>query len=152
MKKNVLTETHKKNWAAQHSELFYWASYEQFKSKMNLPLEKVSKIPRGALTINIYIKETNKQPLNDKLELEMRLRVSVSHPRPAFFLNYDLSRFCFLFLSLFSVVRFSPHSPLSTPSYKLLRRSINLLSMSIFGFFFVPQIYKYLQSPFRDHL
>ena len=47
----MLTETHKKNWAGQHSELFYWTSYGQFKSKMNLPLEKVSKIPRGAMTI-----------------------------------------------------------------------------------------------------
>ena len=50
LKKNVLIETHKKNLAGQHSELFYWTSYGQFKSKMNLPLEKVSKIPRGALT------------------------------------------------------------------------------------------------------
>ena len=50
LKKNVLTETHKKNWAGQHSELLYWPSNGQFKSKMNLPLEKVSKIPLGALT------------------------------------------------------------------------------------------------------
>ena len=48
--KNVLTETHKNNWAGQHSELSYWASNGQFKSKVNLPLEKVSKIPLGALT------------------------------------------------------------------------------------------------------
>ena len=46
----MLTETHKKNWAGQHSELLYWTSNGQFKSKMNLPLEKVSKIPLGALT------------------------------------------------------------------------------------------------------
>ena len=50
LKKNVLTETHKKNWAGQHSELSYWTSNGQFKSKMNLPLEKISKIPLGALT------------------------------------------------------------------------------------------------------
>ena len=28
----------------QHSELLYWTPNGQFKSKMNLPLEKVSKI------------------------------------------------------------------------------------------------------------
>ena len=50
LKKNVLTETHKKNWASQHSELLYWRSNRQFKSKMDLPLKKVSKINRGALT------------------------------------------------------------------------------------------------------
>ena len=44
------TETHKKNWADQHSELLYYTSNGQFKSKMNLPLEKVGKIPLGALT------------------------------------------------------------------------------------------------------
>ena len=38
------------NWAGQHSEFLYWSSDGQFKSKMNLPLEKVSKIPLGALT------------------------------------------------------------------------------------------------------
>ena len=46
----MLTETHKKNWAGQHSELLYWTSNGQFKSKMTLPLEKVSKIPLRALT------------------------------------------------------------------------------------------------------
>ena len=46
----MLTETRKKNWAGQHLELLYWTPKEQFKSKMNLPLEKVSKIPLGALT------------------------------------------------------------------------------------------------------
>ena len=55
MVKNVLTETHKKNWAGQHSELLYWTSNGQFKSKMNLPLEKVSKIPLGALTTTVPV-------------------------------------------------------------------------------------------------
>ena len=50
----MLTETHRKNWAGQHSELFYWTFYGQFKSKMSLPPEKVSKIPRGALTIHRF--------------------------------------------------------------------------------------------------
>ena len=56
-KKNVLAETHKKNWAGQHSELLYWTPNGQFKSKMNLPLEKVSKlkIPLGALTIALFV-------------------------------------------------------------------------------------------------
>ena len=49
----MLTETYKKNWAGQHSELLNWTSNGQFKSKMNLPLEKVSKIPLGALTIGV---------------------------------------------------------------------------------------------------
>ena len=47
----MLTKTHKKNSAGQHSELFYWTSYGQFKNKMNLPLNKVRKILHGALTI-----------------------------------------------------------------------------------------------------
>ena len=59
LKKNVLTETHKKNWAGKHSELLYWKSNGQFKSKMNLPLEKVSKIPLGALTNSIVNKIGN---------------------------------------------------------------------------------------------
>ena len=41
----MLIEAHKKNETKQHSELFYWTSNEQFKSKMDLPFEKVSKIP-----------------------------------------------------------------------------------------------------------
>ena len=45
----MLTKTHKKNSTGQHSELFYWTCYRQFKSKMNLPLKKVRKIPHGAL-------------------------------------------------------------------------------------------------------
>ena len=61
-KKNVLTETYKKNWAGQHSELLNWISNGQFKSKMNLPLEKVSKIPLGALTIGVTIQ------INDETE------------------------------------------------------------------------------------
>ena len=40
----MLAETHKKNWVGQHSELFYWTSYGQFKSKMICPSRKVSKI------------------------------------------------------------------------------------------------------------
>ena len=50
LKKNVLIEAHKKNKTKQHSELFYWTSNEQFKSKMDLPLEKVSKITSASLT------------------------------------------------------------------------------------------------------
>ena len=46
-------ETHKKNWAGQHSEFLYWTSNGRFKSKMNLPFENFSKIALGALTINI---------------------------------------------------------------------------------------------------
>ena len=44
LKKNVLAEAHKKNWAGQHPELLCWTSNRQFESKMDLPLEKVSKI------------------------------------------------------------------------------------------------------------
>ena len=40
LKKNVLTESHKKNWAGQHSELLYWKSNGHFKSTMDLPLEE----------------------------------------------------------------------------------------------------------------
>ena len=58
----MLTETHKKNWAGQHSELLYWTSNGQFKSKMNLPLEKVSKIPLGTLTTIIDKLLSNPRP------------------------------------------------------------------------------------------
>ena len=34
LKKNVLVEGHRKNYTKQHSELFYWTSNKQFKSKM----------------------------------------------------------------------------------------------------------------------
>ena len=67
MKENVLTETYKKNWAGQHSELLNWIMNGQFKSKMNLPLEKVGKIPLGALTIGVTIQindETEERVLN----------------------------------------------------------------------------------------
>ena len=50
MKIKVLVKTHKQNLAGQHSELLYWTSNGQFKSKMDLPLEKISKITCGALT------------------------------------------------------------------------------------------------------
>ena len=50
MKNNLLAKTHNKNWAEQHSELLYWTSNGKFKSKMDLPLEKVSKIK----TINVH--------------------------------------------------------------------------------------------------
>ena len=55
LKKNVLIEAHKKNWTKQHSELFYWTSNKQFKRKMDLPLEKVSKITSASLTITMVI-------------------------------------------------------------------------------------------------
>ena len=51
LKKNVLIEAHKNNLTKQHSELFYWTSNEQFKSKMDLPLKKVGKITSASLTI-----------------------------------------------------------------------------------------------------
>ena len=51
LKRNVLVKTHKKNMAGRHSELLYWISKGQFKNKMDLPLEKISKITCGALTI-----------------------------------------------------------------------------------------------------
>ena len=47
----MLIEAHKKNLTKQHSELFYWTSNEQFKNKMDLPLEKESKITSASLTI-----------------------------------------------------------------------------------------------------
>ena len=51
LRKNVLTEKlGKKNWGGQYSEMLYWTSNGQFKSKIDLPFEKLSKITRGALT------------------------------------------------------------------------------------------------------
>jgi hypothetical protein len=50
-KKNVLAEAHKKDWAGQHPELLCWTSNRQFENKMDLPLEKVSKITCSAPTI-----------------------------------------------------------------------------------------------------
>ena len=53
LKKKVLVETHQKDWPGQHSELLYWTSNGQFKSKMDLlTLDKVSnyKVTRGSLT------------------------------------------------------------------------------------------------------
>ena len=47
----MLIEAHKKNWTKQYSELLYWTSNEQFKSKKDLPFEKVSKITSACLTI-----------------------------------------------------------------------------------------------------
>ena len=46
----MLVETHKKNLVGRHSELLYWTSNGQFKRKMDLPLEKISKTTFGALT------------------------------------------------------------------------------------------------------
>ena len=47
-----MIQPHKKNETKQHAELLYLTSNGQFKSKMNLPLEKVSKITSASLTIN----------------------------------------------------------------------------------------------------
>ena len=46
----MLVKTHKKYWAGRHSKLLYWTSNGQFKSKIDLPLKKVSKITCDALT------------------------------------------------------------------------------------------------------
>ena len=59
MKKNVVVETRKKNLAGRHSELLCRTSKGQFKSIMELPLEKVlSKITCGALTISEHLSVT----------------------------------------------------------------------------------------------
>ena len=50
LKKNVLTETQKKNWAGQHSELLYWTTNGQFKMENGFAPRGVSTIPLGALT------------------------------------------------------------------------------------------------------
>ena len=49
----MLIEAHKINRTKQHSELLYQAfnGQLQFKSKMDLPLEKVGKITSASLTI-----------------------------------------------------------------------------------------------------
>ena len=45
-------ETHKKNYRSANIQNCYnWTSNGQFKSKIDLPFEKVSKITCGALTI-----------------------------------------------------------------------------------------------------
>ena len=46
----MLVEAHKKNYTKQHSELFYWTSNGQFRSKMDLCLGKVSKITSASQT------------------------------------------------------------------------------------------------------
>ena len=50
LKKNVLVETHRRGLAGRHPKMLYWTSNGQFISKMDLPIEKVSKITCGALT------------------------------------------------------------------------------------------------------
>ena len=76
----MLTETHQKNSAGQHSELFYWTSYGQFKSKMNLPLDKVSKIPRGALT-NRLVASFNTNLSSTRLVATCHLPASCNLPK-----------------------------------------------------------------------
>ena len=55
----MLVEAHKKNLTKQHSELFYLTFNGQFKSKMDLPLEKVSKITSSSLTKTLIIVDCN---------------------------------------------------------------------------------------------
>ena len=51
----MFTETHKKNWAKQHSKLLCGTPNEQFESKMKLSLEKVSKITCTSMTITLTV-------------------------------------------------------------------------------------------------
>ena len=57
----MFTETHKKNWAKQHSQLLRWTPNGQFESKMKLSLEGVSKITPTSLTIRIKLTLTHRQ-------------------------------------------------------------------------------------------
>ena len=65
----MLIESHEINRAKQHSELLYQASNGQFKSKMDLPLEKVAKITPASPTILPKLSKTCHELLRNPLDV-----------------------------------------------------------------------------------